>query len=285
MRSFRRFLSTLAEAFHCALQDNCFFLARAAAYSAVLALFPGLIFVSGLLFSQDAKQTIQDLSLSMGEVLPPAVHEMLTAYLSVPVSRSSTLMFIAAAAAVLFATEMIWSLMEGFRAAYRARRRKPVWKDYGIALSLVFFSILPLALANVSLIFARQIEAWVRQTIGERWWLVETFRFSWWAIALITMTVTVSALYYVAPNREQRVADVLPGAALAAGLWAATTALFTFYVQHIARYSDLYGSVSTVIVLLIWLYLVNAIVLVGCEFNAARDRRTGLAPLRTPEHH
>jgi membrane protein len=61
-------------------------------------------------------------------------------------------------------------------------------------------------------------------------------------------------------------------------LWFVSTLLFTLYVQHVARYGDIYGSVATIIVLLVWLYLLSMIVTIGCEFNAERERlRAALA--------
>lgn len=285
MRRTREMVSTMGEAFHGTVHDNCFLLARAAAYSAALSLFPGLIVLAALLFSGDATQTVQDISVSLGQVLPPDVHALLAAYLTVSPERSITFLVGAALAAVLFAADMIGSLMEGFRAAYRTPRRKPLWKDYAVAVALAFVSVFPLGFANAFLIFARQIEVGLTSLFGPHWWIVESFRFAWWGIAMSTMIVMLTALYYIAPYRKQRIRDVTPGAVLAALLWAPTTALFAFYVQHLARYRDLYGNVSTVIVLLIWLYFSSAFVLFGAELNAARERRLGTLAPRPPSHH
>jgi membrane protein len=99
---------------------------------------------------------------------------------------------------------------------------------------------------------------------------------------MATFTIILGVLYYAAPNRRQRWRDVYPGALLAAMMLAPVTGLFTFYVQRIARYREFYGSVSAVVLLLIWTYLVSVVVLLGCEFNAARERRLGTLAPRTP---
>jgi membrane protein len=72
---------------------------------------------------------------------------------------------------------------------------------------------------------------------------------------------------------------VWPGAFVATTLWLAATLGFAWYVGHIAHYNILYGSIWAVIVLLIWLYLIACIALVGCEFNAERERLDAL-PMR-----
>ena len=70
---------------------------------------------------------------------------------------------------------------------------------------------------------------------------------------------------------------VWPGALVATVLWLIATAGFGWYVRRLANYSLFYGSVGTVVVLLIWLYLIACISLIGCEFNAERERIDQLA--------
>ena len=281
----REWPATLAEAFHCTVHDNCFILAKAASYSAALSLFPGLIFITALLFRNNAAETLLDVAEAIGYVLPPQVQLLLSQFLTVSAERSTIVLATAGAAAILFSSDVMGTLMEGFRTAYRLPRRASLWREYGTAVLLVFLASIPLTAANASLILSRQIEGRLTRVFGERWWIVESLQMRWWAIALATFTVMLSALYYVAPNRRQRWRDVWPGAALAAVLWAPMTALFTFYVQSIARYREFYGNISTVIVLLIWTYLASVIVLFGCEVNAARERRLGTLPARPPEDH
>jgi membrane protein len=48
--------------------------------------------------------------------------------------------------------------------------------------------------------------------------------------------------------------------------------VFSWYVRHISNYNVLYGSVGAGLALLVWLYLLAVIVLLGCEFNAAREK-------------
>jgi membrane protein len=58
----------------------------------------------------------------------------------------------------------------------------------------------------------------------------------------------------------------------ATALWMATTSGFGWYVRHIARYNVMYGSIGAGIALLVWMYLMSAIALIGCEFNAEFER-------------
>jgi membrane protein len=65
---------------------------------------------------------------------------------------------------------------------------------------------------------------------------------------------------------------VWPGAILATVLWMLATALFAWYIRNITNYNVIYGSVGTSMALLIWMYLLAAIALFGCAFNAELER-------------
>ena len=100
-----------------------------------------------------------------------------------------------------------------------------------------------------------------------------------YGIALAAIVLGVSLLYYFGPNQARRLRNVWPGAILATALWWATTAGFGWYVRNIANYNVMYGSIGAVIAMLVWMYLLAAIALVGCEYNAEREKL--IATLRT----
>jgi membrane protein len=256
-------------------------LAKAVSYSAVLALFPGLVVATNLLLRHNAQRTLDEISLAMGAVLPPRVRGLLADYLTVAEDHSTTVLALAATASLLFAADLVISLMEGFRAAYRAPRRSTLLHDYAVATALVFLSIGPLTVAHLGLILSRQVVGWaVPMGVDSEAVSVGALA-AWWIVALPAVMLMLSLLYYLGPHREQTWRGILPGAALASGLWAPATGLFTLYAQTIPRYREFYGSISAVIVLLIWTYLSSVIVLLGCEFNAVRERRSALETNRT----
>ena len=84
-----------------------------------------------------------------------------------------------------------------------------------------------------------------------------------------------AGLYYFGPSRPQRWRFMWPGAMLATVLWLAATSGFGWYVRNIAHYNVLYGSVGAALALLVWMYLLAAIALIGCEFNAVYERSRG----------
>jgi len=86
-------------------------MAKAVSYSAVLALFPGLVVVTNLLLRNRAQQTLADISLAMGAVLPPRVRALLADYLTVADEHSTVVLLLAGTASVLFAADLGISLI------------------------------------------------------------------------------------------------------------------------------------------------------------------------------
>ena len=90
-----------------------------------------------------------------------------------------------------------------------------------------------------------------------------------YAFLYLPIVVLVTGLvYYVGPNRPMKLNRVWPGAILATVVWVLATSGFGWYVRNLANYNVMYGSIAAVIVLLVWMYLLAAIALFGCEFNA-----------------
>ncbi len=266
------------QAFKSAFADNCFNIAKAAAFTATFSLFPGLLLLSALLLRGNEAEVVADISAALGQIAPPRVHHLLAEYLGVPERYSAGWLFGAALATVLGSAQWMISLMEAFRAAYRLPRSWSFWKEQGVAIALVFLAALPLSVATGLMIFGRQLENWLILEIGQPGWLVLALAGARLLLAMGTITLVLGILYHVGPNRSQKWADVWPGALFATLLWFVSTMLFTLYVQYLARYGDIYGSVATFVVLLVWMYLLSSIVTIGCEFNAERERlRASLA--------
>jgi membrane protein len=170
--------------------------------------------------------------------------------------------------------------MEGFRAAYGIPQGRPFLLQRGVAAVLVFSAALPIVAASRLIVFGSRVEEWVLTSLGvlsrgeelRGWvsWVMEIVRT---AVAIAGITVGTTLLYCLGPNPTRRLQTVLPGAMLATGLWWAATTGFAWYVRNIANYNVLYGSVGAVIALLVWMYLLAIIALLGCEFNAQRERR------------
>lgn len=92
--------------------------------------------------------------------------------------------------------------------------------------------------------------------------------------ATLLLIFVVGLIFYFVPNAEVRFRDVWMGAALTGVLWRLALAAFQWYVRDLSRLTVIHGSIATVVVFLIWIYVSAVILLYGVEFTAAYARLT-----------
>jgi membrane protein len=86
-------------------------------------------------------------------------------------------------------------------------------------------------------------------------------------IAFLLMLAIFILLYKFVPNAKTRWRDVWPGAMLAAVFFEIARTLFIFYLEHFANYQAIYGTVSSIVILMVWIYYSAFILILGAEFT------------------
>lgn len=261
----------LRRAFWQAFMHGQFSVAKAAAYSSILSLFPAFLVVTSVLEASDKTEgLLQQIAGAVGFVLPPGSRAAALAFFQSRQHHPARLISSASVVMLLAATGVMISWMDGFRKAYQVPNTWGFWKERAIALSLVFLALVPLCFATLLVAFGNQIEDWVqvqtmhmfRPAIRILWSVVRV------VIAFATSVAVISLIYHNGIPKTQSWRRVLPGALMAAALWFPATAVFGWYVRNYATYSVVYGPLSAAIALLVWLYIVSVIVLIGAELNA-----------------
>jgi membrane protein len=102
-----------------------------------------------------------------------------------------------------------------------------------------------------------------------------------WPVLLLIVVLMLAVLYNAAPNvRHGGFRWITPGAALSVVIWLIASGLFAFYVANSSSYNKTYGSIATVIIFLVWMWITNLSLLLGVEFDAGleheRARREGV---------
>ncbi len=267
----RRFIGLVRRAFWRAFEDNCFAIAKASAYSSILTLFPALIVLAALLTaSQTTEPFIHAVATAIGAVLPPGAGANAEAYLERTGPRPGRLLVSACMITLLAATGVMVSWMEGFRNAYRIPKTWGFWKERAVAVFLVALAFTPMTFATLLVGFGSQIESWMvlhsEKTLGP--YILLFWTGVRWLIAMLTSVGVLALIYHNGVPRSQPWHRVMPGAALATGMWFVVTVMFAWYVENVATYNLIYGSLGVAIALLVWMYLLSIVILVGAEFNA-----------------
>jgi len=261
------------------IDDGLFSIAKGAAYSALLSFFPVLTSAATIFVQVRADYVQQNLASFLSEILPPGTEEVVMDQFRSRGQRPASLLVVAFALSLWAASSVIKSLIDGFNAAYRVPRNRSGIAHIGMGIMLVFFSGIPLLGASALILFGGAVEPAILSFLKvdpilnplAGWWELLS-RIMRYAVAFSATVSLTAILYYYGPYRKQRWINVWPGAIFATILWLLATLGFGWYVRNITNYNLLYGSVGTSIALLSWMYLLAAIALIGCEFNAEAER-------------
>jgi membrane protein len=274
----QRFWGLFRQACIATYEDNVFGVAKGAAYSSLLAFFPVLASLGAILASVNAGAVARVFTRLLFQVIPPGTEELVRSRFTVRSQQSGWLILLATLLSVFAASGIMMTLMEGFQAAYRLPSGRPFLKQRGVAIVLVFIAALPAVGSSVLIVFGARIEQWMLASLGLapeqdlRTSVILTFGLLRYVVALGATVLVTGLMYYTGPNRPMKFRSVWPGAILATVLWGLATSVFGLYVRHIANYNVVYGSIGAVIALLVWMYVLAVISLLGCEYNAVRER-------------
>jgi membrane protein len=264
-------LTLLRRAYWQAFMHGQFSVAKGAAYSSILTLFPAFLVITSVLAASNRTEgLLQEIAGAVGWVLPPGSRSAALAFLQNKQHHPTRIIYSASIVMVLASTGVMISWMDGFRRAHQVPNTWGFWKERLIAFSLVILALVPLGFATVLVAFGNQIENWAQvQTMHMFRPAVRLlFSLARLVIALATSVAVISLIYHNGVPKRQSWRKVLPGALMAAVLWFPATVTFGWYVRNYATYNVVYGPLSAAIALLVWLYIVSVIVLIGAELNA-----------------
>ena len=103
-----------------------------------------------------------------------------------------------------------------------------------------------------------------------------------WPVLLLIVGFLFALLYWASPNARQPFRWITPGGILAVVVWVAASAVFALYVANFGSYNKTYGSLASVIIFLVWLWLSNTAILLGAELNAELERSRAIAAGHPP---
>lgn len=277
VRRSRFILHAILHAVVKSLRGGSLIQAQAVAFNMFVAFFPALLFLAGVMGY--VEPGLEELTEGMRVVLPPGSRRVVVNFLVKLAEHPERLLVVGAVGTVLLGSQLMFSLSRIFCSMYDREERRGFWRRQLLAVAMVFVTIVPWVAVSVLVVFSKFVRAWLIEELDGGFDRVVRLFWSagYFALALVTATMVLAALYYfLGPHRSRRWDDVLPGAALAMVFWLIVTTGFAFYVSTLGIYNVIYGSFAAAIGLLIWMYLSAVVILIGSQFNAE------LARLRTP---
>ena len=243
----------------------------AISYNFFLAVFPSLIFLFTIIPFVPIENFQVSLMVLIHDFLPKTAYETVKETVEDIVTRpNGGLLSIGFILTLYFATNGINSLMEAFNNTFHTIETRGWIKQRLISTLLVFILSVLLIIAIGLMTFGTVLLTFVLPG----WILQSTFyllliQLLQWIVILMALFFAISFIYYLAPAKQRHFRFISPGGSLATLLIIITTLGFNFYVDNFSRYNILYGSIGTLMIVLLWIYFNSFSLLIGFELNAS----------------
>jgi membrane protein len=254
------------------LADDMLTYAAALAYQLLFSLFPFILFLVALLGFLDLATVFTWVRQQTAAFLPPQAMQQVNQVIDQLQQPHGGLLSFGIIAALWSASAGVRAIMNALNVAYDVEEGRPAWKRYPLSILYTLGLATMLILATALLVLGPQATHWLAQQVGLGQLVVTVWTWLRWPVAILLLMTAVAVVYYAAPDVEQDFRFITPGAILAVIVWVATSLGFSYYVQHFANYSVMYGSLGAIIVLLLYFFLSAAVLLFGAEVNAVLEQ-------------
>lgn len=251
--------------------------AASVAFTLFLALFPAIIFFFSLIPFFPITNLHQQLLNEMHVLLPENAYQAAVETINdLVITRHNGLLSFGFLVSLYLATSGIYALMEAFNQAIHVFETRSIIKQRIISLFL-FVALSLLLLTAVLLIIFGEVTlkfAIAHGLLLSSWGEILLLTLGKWLIVFLLLFSAISLLYYFGPVNSTNYRLINPGALLATILSITTSLLFNYYVNHFGTYNKIYGSIGTVMVVMLWLEFNCLIMLIGFDLNAKIYNRT-----------
>jgi membrane protein len=264
--------------------DNLKDWAAALTYYSVLSIFPALVVLISLI-DLAGRSTIQTLLDNLGQVAPGSVNQILEGAInSLQQTRGSAgvLALVGLAAALWSASNYIAAFMRASNAIYDVPEGRPVWKTLPIRIGVTVVVMVLLAVSAVAVVATGGLAGRIGRLLGIGSTAVRVWDIAKWPVLLLIVGFLYALLYWASPNARQPFRWITPGGTLAVVVWVVASVAFAIYVANFGSYNKTYGSLASVIIFLVWLWLSNTAILLGAELNAELERSRAIAAGHPP---
>ena len=234
-------------------------------YFLLFSMFPLLMFVNSILARLDI--SIEGITPVL-EMLPRTLRQLITTYLNqLSGTPSFSPMLIGIGLTLYFLSRAVRSMMRTVNDIYHVEVSRGMVKDVLISLGITAGFLVSVVCSFVLVVAGRALIRLLPQIVPVPQAVLDaTHDASFWVmIAFIFLFLML--FNRVVPNLHLKFREVWPGALFSLVAWILVSWVFSFYVDNMARYSVLYGSLAAIIVLMLWLYIVSIILLMGPQLN------------------
>lgn len=203
------------------------------------------------------------------DLLPTDVYKTLKSIAEeLVVEQDSTIIPTAVIITLWSASRGMMAIIKALNKAYGIRERRSYFRLRLLALSYTLGLILLIVITLSLIVFGNNIFDLVDRSVDIPNILIILFGYLRYGLTVLFSLIFFIGLYNLCPSEKSGFYKVLPGALLASiGLIGIST-IFSVYINYFSNLSYLYGSLTSFIIVILWLFIVSVVIMVGGELNA-----------------
>ena len=231
-----------------------------------LSMIPLIMLILSLIRQVGA--TVDQISAVTNDLAPEAVSSFINIYLEEIINNSKLSLTIVSAIVLLWsASRGIFSIIGGLNSVYEIKEARNYFMIRVTAIFYTLAFILMLSFVLLLMVFGGTLNDILYSlfpNLKGLVYIVSSLRF---ILGFLLLILFFSLLYKTLPNCKMKLVDQVPGAVITSAGWVSFSILFSFFVNNFSNYANIYGSLSAIIILLLWLYICMYIMFIGAEVN------------------
>lgn len=236
------------------------------AFFMFLSLIPLIMLFMSLAIQLGASSEL--FSALGNDFTPSAVSAFFDLYMDEIVADDKRSMTIVSAIVLLWsASKGIFSIIGGLNSVYEVKEERNYFLVRFLAMIYTFAFVLILIIALAVMVFGKSLSELICSLLPNLTGLVYIISSLRFILGFLILVLFFSLLYKSLPGKPLRFIEQILGATVTSAGWVSFSILFSFFVENFSNYANIYGSLTAIIVLLLWLYTCMYIMFIGAEIN------------------
>lgn len=244
-----------------------------AAFFMFLSLIPMIMLLLSLLNRIGSSEA--DITAMAYEFMPHAISSFFDTYIDEIIHDSRLSLTIISAVVLLWsASKGVFAIIGGLNSVYEIKEDRNYFliRLFAILYTVAFVLILMFAL--MLMVFGNKLSSFITAMFPNLTGMVYVISSLRYLLGFLMLVTFFTLLYKMLPNGKINFFAQIPGAILASGGWVVFSFAFSYFVENFSNYANIYGSLSAIIVFMLWLYTCMYILFIGAEINLILTRRS-----------
>ena len=238
-----------------------------AAFFIIISFFPFIMLLLSIVKFFPLEE--EALRQTFTQIFPDTVDVMISSFIDqiYTTTASSTVISVTAITALWSAAKGFLAILKGLNAVYEINEtRKYLHLRLISAIYTLIFAVM-LIVTMILFVFGNRLYYWIEQKVPKLMdaaLLIISLRT---ILGLVILIIFFLLIYAVVPNRKASIMSELPGAMICAAGWMGFSYAFSYYIDHFSNYEATYGSLTAVVLFMLWMYFCMYLLFLGAECN------------------